>query len=251
MGVLVQGTLLQLWLMMVAEAGLLIAAFAPAFFLSRLEERPAASYGLGFQRGFIKLFGAGMVWGIGAITLVMLLMNILGTYDLGTISLHGLRLWKLAAFWGVFFLIVAFYEEFLTRGYTQFTLAREIGFWPAAIVLSIGFGVLHLSNPGETLPGLASAALIGLFFCLTLRRTGNLWFAVGFHAAWDWGESYLYSVPNSGEMSPGHLLHSALHGPRWLSGGSVGPEGSVLVFVVVILTWVIFERVYRQVKYPQ
>jgi membrane protease YdiL (CAAX protease family) len=86
--------------------------------------------------------------------------------------------------------------------------------------------------------------LIGLFFCFTLRRTGSLWFAVGMHASWDWGESYLYSVPDSGGMVPGHLLNSSFHGPRWLTGGSVGPEGSVLVFVVIAAAWVVFDLIY-------
>ena len=91
---------------------------------------------------------------------------------------------------------------------------------------------------------LLAAAFIGFFFCLTLRRTGNLWFAVGFHAAWDWGETFFYSVPDSGMVAPGHLLRSSLHGADWLSGGSVGPEGSVLCFVVIALLWIAFDRMY-------
>ena len=98
----------------------------------------------------------------------------------------------------------------LLRGYAQFTLARGIGFWPAALVLSCGFGLIHLRNDGEQWRGLLAAAFIGFFFCLTLRRTGNLWFAVGFHAAWDWGETFFYSVPDSGMVAPGHLLSSSL-----------------------------------------
>jgi hypothetical protein len=78
-----------------------------------------------------------------------------------------------------------------------------------------------------------------------LRRTGNLWFAVGFHAAWDWGETYFYSVPDSGMVARGHLLSSSMQGPLWLSGGSVGPEGSVLCFVVIAVVWLAFERRYR------
>jgi hypothetical protein len=73
---------------------------------------------------------------------------------------------------------------------------------------------------------------------------------VGFHASWDWGESYLYSVPDSGERSPGHLLSSSFHGSRWITGGSVGPEGSVWVFVIVALLWMAFARFYPEVKYP-
>ena len=94
-----------------------------------------------------------------------------------------------------------------------------------------------------------AAGLIGFFLCLTLRRTGDLWWAVGFHMAWDWGESYLYSVPDSGTLLPGHLLISSLHGPDWLTGGSVGPEGSYLVFVVIGVLWFLFDRAYPEVKY--
>jgi hypothetical protein len=68
--------------------------------------------------------------------------------------------------------------------------------------------------------------------------------------SWDWGESFLYSVPDSGGVAPGHLLHSSLQGPRWLTGGSVGPEGSVFLFVLLAVMWVAFDRVYRDVKYP-
>ena len=111
------------------------------------------------------------------------------------------------------------------------------------------FGGLHLiGNVGETWLGSLCAALIGLFFCFTLRRTGTLWFAVGMHASWDWGESYLYSVPDSGGIITGHLLRSSFHGSRWLTGGTVGPEGSVLAFVVIGAAWVMFDRMYQPGK---
>ncbi len=115
--------------------------------------------------------------------------------------------------------------------------------------MSISFGYIHGANPGEARIGLVAVVAIGFFFCLTLRRTGNLWWAVGFHMAWDWGESYLYSVPDSGTLLPRHLLNSSFHGPDWLTGGSVGPEGSYLVFVVIGALWVLFDRAYPEVKY--
>jgi membrane protease YdiL (CAAX protease family) len=113
------------------------------------------------------------------------------------------------------------------------------------LILSCAFGLIHLRNGGEHWNGVLAAALIGMFFCLTLRRTGSLWFAVGFHAAWDWGETFFYSVPDSGMVSPGHLLSSSLHGPPWLSGGSVGPEGSLLCFIVIALLSIAFNRIFR------
>jgi membrane protease YdiL (CAAX protease family) len=238
-----------LWIAMASEFMLLVAAIVPAFVRARLEKRSVDEYGLPVRDAFSKLFWNGVLWGIAALSVLILALHGGHAFTLGKLALHGLRIIKFAAFWGVFFLIVAFAEEFLLRGYSLFTLSQAIGFWPAAVLLSMAFGAIHQLNPGEAWNGLVAASCIGLFFCLTLRRTGSLWFAVGFHAAWDWGESYLYSVPDSGGISPGHLFKSSLHGPNWLTGGSVGPEGSALIFVLLILLWVVFDRAYPEVNY--
>jgi uncharacterized protein len=239
-----------IWLGLVQEVEVMLASGLAALPMARLEKRTFGAYGLPRQNAFGRSFWTGTVWGLLGITLLLLLISASGGFSFGQMVLHGARILKFAAFWGAVFLAVGLFEEFLFRGYTQFTLTQGIGFWPAALLLSTAFGAVHLGNKGEALLGALAAGLIGLFFCLTLRRTGNLWFAVGFHASWDWGESYLYSVPDSGQISPGHLLSSSFHGSRWLTGGSVGPEGSVLLFVTVGLLWIAFARLYPEVKYP-
>jgi membrane protease YdiL (CAAX protease family) len=238
-----------LWSMMLAEFGVLVAAVVPSLVLARVERRPWGVYGLPGRQAFGKLFWVGAAWGFASITLLLGVIYGLRGFAPGHLALHGVRIVKFAAFWAVFFLLVGFFEEFLLRGYSQFTLTRTIGFWPAAVALSCAFGLIHMRNEGEQWPGLLAAVAIGFFFCLTLRRTGSLWFAVGFHAAWDWGETFFYSVPDSGTMFPGHLLKSSFHGPTWLTGGVVGPEGSLLCFVVIALTWAAFAKKYREVKY--
>ena len=226
------------------------AATIPAIFLARMEQRPFCAYGLAPQGFLRKNFLLGALWGIAAVSLLIFLLRLAGSYEFGPIVLGARRLAKFAVFWSAFFLLVALSEEFLLRGYSLFTLTEAMGFWPAAVLLSAIFGAIHTGNEGESGMGIFGAALIGFFFCLTVRRTGNLWFAVGFHASWDWGESYLYSVPDSGSLAPGHLLHSSLHGSPWITGGTVGPEGSVLLFVVMAMVWVAFDRTHREAKFP-
>lgn len=238
----------DLWSQMIGEFGLLVAAVVPALVMGRIEGRGWDAFGLPMRRACSKLFWVGAVWGFLGITLLLEILHGLHAFDFGQVVLHGTRLVKFAAFWAAMFLLVGIVEEFLLRGYSQYTLGRGIGFWPAAVLLSTAFGATHLLNPGEAWTGGLAAGLIGLFFCLTLRRTGSLWFAVGFHAAWDWGESFFYSVPDSGGISPGHLLSSSFHGSRWITGGSVGPEGSLLCYVVIVVMWVGFERVYPEAK---
>jgi hypothetical protein len=154
--------------------------------------------------------------------------------------------------WAVAFLVVGLAEEFLFRGYVLATLSEGIGFWPVAVVLSVLFGAVHLSNLGENPTGALSAVMIGLLFCFALRRTGSLWFAIGLHAAWDYGESFIFSVPNSGVLVKGHLLNSHFRfgAPAWLTGGSVGPEGSVFVFIVIAILFVVVGRMFPEAKFP-
>jgi len=238
-----------LWWRMMIEASMMLAVILPAFVMAQIEDRPFGDFGLPAQRAFGRNFWVGTLWGIASLSILILLLRVTGAFEFGRLQLHGARVWKFAAFYALLFLLAAFFEDFLMRGYSQWVLAQGMNFWPAAAFLSAAFGYIHGRNPGETPTGLVAAGFIGFFFCLTLRRTGDLWWAVGFHMAWDWGESYLYSVPDSGALLPGHLINSRFHGPDWLTGGSVGPEGSYLVFVVIGALWVVFNRAYPQVKY--
>jgi hypothetical protein len=74
-----------------------------------------------------------------------------------------------------------------------------------------------------------------MIFCLTIRRTGTIWLAVGFHTTWDWAQTYFYGTADSGLFGVGRLLNSSSVGPAWLTGGGAGPEGSVVAFAVLLL----------------
>jgi CAAX protease family protein len=238
-----------IWWGLVSHMAAVLAAILPAFVMARIEKRPFGDFGLPKQNAFRRNFWIGILWGMASLSVLMIALRMARAFYFGSLSIHGLQIAKYALYYALFFLTVGFFEEFLVRGYSQWVLSQGMNFWPTAALLSAGFGALHGANPGESKTGLVAAALIGFFFCLTLRRTGDLWWAVGFHMSWDWGESYFYSVPDSGGMSPGHLFNSSFHGPAWLTGGSVGPEGSLLVFVVIVGLWVLFDRVYPEVKY--
>jgi membrane protease YdiL (CAAX protease family) len=237
--------------MLIGEILSVIAAFGAAALMGVFEHRTIGVYGLPARQAFRGRFWQGVAWGLVMITAVILLIGASGGYSFGRIDLNRAAIFHYAALWGLVFLTVGFFEEFLFRGYSQFTLASGVGFWPAALILSAGFGGAHLLNQGEGPVGALSVFTIAMFFCLTLWRTGNLWFAVGLHAAWDWGETFLYSVPNSGIVAPGHLSNSSLHGPRWLTGGTVGPEGSVMAFVVMGAAFIAFAFLYRRPPEPQ
>lgn len=226
------------------ECAQFAAALLAATIMSRIEKRKLASYGIPLRGAFGKNFWIGILWGLGFMSGELLLIHALGGFSYGTFALAVAPLVKYALVWAIGFVLVGLAEEYIYRGYPQFTLTTAIGFWPAAILLSGAFGALHLFNAGESWVGALSVFTFGMFECFTLRRTGSLWFAIGFHAAGDYAESFIYSVRDSGTFAVGHLLNSSFHGPAWLTGGTVGPEGSVLVFAFFALAFPLFAWIY-------
>jgi membrane protease YdiL (CAAX protease family) len=234
------------------ESTIIAAAFVAAGIMARFEKRPFGAYGIPLEKAFGKLFWQGALWGLAFETAGMLIIWALGGFSFGSLALSGGALVKYGILWALGFVMVGIAEEFTFRGYAQFTLTTGIGFWPSAILLSAAFGAIHLGNAGEGWVGALSVALFGLFACFTLRRTGNLWFAIGFHAATDYAETFLFSTPDSGLLARGHLLNSSFHGPRWLTGGTIGPEGSAIDFVVIAVAFIAFAKLYpakRNVAY--
>lgn len=241
---------------LVAEAAFCVAVLVSGLLMALIERRRFACYGLQRERRLGDLL-AGMGWGVAMLSLLVGLMAISGALVFDGVALGARAALGYGAAWFGFFCLVGLFEEFLTRGFLQYTLARgvaglvaslapgarnarTIGFWVAAAVFSVGlFAAGHISNAGETAMGLVSVALAGLTFAYALYRTGSLWWAIGFHATWDWAQSFLYGVPDSGMMMEGHLLATHPAGVQWLSGGTTGPEGSVLIVPTLVLTIVI------------
>jgi uncharacterized protein len=120
------------------------------------------------------------------------------------------------------------------------------GFWEAAWLTSTFFGYIHTFNPGETWIGIFAAAAIGFIFCVSVRLTGSAWWAIGFHAAWDWTQTFFYGTADSGLQPKGHYLSTNPAGSVLWSGGSDGPEGSLLVLPTVLLILAALIIFYRR-----
>ena len=232
------------------ELGSFLGFLLASWIMAKLEGRSVADYGLPARRTLRGEFWKGAAMGFGSLTVLLVVMRAAGLFYFGHFALRGSDIFLWAGVFALVFLLVALREEFSLRGYALFTLTTGVSFWPAATALSAYFGYGHRGNSGESWLGLSSAAAFGLLFCLMLRRTGNLWLPIGFHTAWDWGQSYFYGVPDSGVVVPGHLLNSHAAGPAWLSGGTVGPEGSVLCLALMVVIWFAFAALFPAVKYP-
>ena len=234
------------------EARRFFVALLASLVMAKIERRSIGQYGLPVQAMFGKSFWVGSVWGFTMISAIIGMMAATHCYMFGATTIRSVaEVAKAGALWGVAFLLVGFAEEFSFRGYIQFTLTKGLGFWPASAATCALFAWVHHGNPGETWVGLFNIVLIAAFLCLALRRTGSLWFPIGWHMAFDWGESFFYSVPDSGTHVVGHLFNATIQGNKWLTGGTVGPEASVFNVLVTILGIVLLARLYPKAKYPR
>ena len=229
----------------VTEGMFFFVTAVSAWIMSLIERRRWGQYGLPARHAFRQDFWIGLVIGFLAITAALFGIFLLHGFHLTGIATHSAELLKAIVAWSITFLLVGLAEEFSFRGYLQYTLTTGIGFWPTAILLSVLFGAAHANNPGESKAGLASVVIFGLLFCFILQRRGNLWWAVGFHAGWDWGQTFFYGVADSGIPPYHNFFNSTFTGPQWLTGGTVGPEASIFTPIVLALVAIVFSRIYR------
>ncbi len=218
----------------IGETILALAAFVATAVMARVERKTLWSYGLRDGRK-LRTFAIGLASGLVLMSLETGVLLATGHLQLAFSGAGAASALGFALLWGYVFVLTGFAEEMLFRGYPLVALTRGIGFWPAAILLSVVFGALHGVNGGEALIGEVSAGAIALVLCFAIRRTGSLWWAIGFHAGWDWTESYLWGARDSGFVTPGALFVSTPSGAPLLSGGNVGPEGSLFVAIPIAL----------------
>jgi membrane protease YdiL (CAAX protease family) len=182
-----------------------------------------------FEEGIFRCYlqftlarGINFWWALGVNGLACLFLFV------QTLRLHP----QGSGFWGVF---AAALLGLIPCFLLYFEQRPSAGFWNAAWVTSTFFGLIHTGNNGENWIGIFAAAAIGFVFCVSIRLTGSAWWAIGCHAAWDWAETYFYGTADSGLVPVGHFLSSTANGnPLW-SGGTDGPEGSLLVLPVILL----------------
>ena len=222
-----------------------LGLLAATMVMARIEHKPFVYYGLEGTRRFVR-FLYGLFCGVIALSILVGALNLSGLLIFDGQQMFGKAAIIYAIGWGVGFFLVGLYEEYLMRGYMMATLTRGIGFWWSALVFSLLFGLIHIMNKGESPVGIASAALVGLVFCISLWYLKNLWWAIGFHASWDWAESYLWGTADSGRVAQGHLFAVHPQGNIFLSGGATGPEGSLLILplliIIAALMWLAWGR---------
>ncbi len=218
------------------------------FCRAKFDVRSFVSLGLRRSRA-VSNIGRGVVAGVLSIAVIWAIMWLTGAISVtgwsdaakqaGAASVFPLAGWLLA------FAAVGFFEELVFRGYALHNLIDWLGWKWAVVIQATVFALIHLGNvvmaPKDAqwaaLGAMPSIFLIGVFFALCYRKTGSLWFPIGFHAAWNFSLGCLFSLPVSG-IKTFQLLGVQSQTQSWMSGGSFGAEGSFfLIPVIGALIW--------------
>lgn len=205
-------------------------------------DRDAIAGLLSRNRRSIVLFMGGLFIGLLVMTGTILAIAAVG--KTGVAEAHapvGYHL-RYGAGWMLGEIILASSEELLFRGLIFALVARMVDTRVALVVSALAFVYVHVGNPGATGFWLARLAAAGLLLCYSVIRSRSLWWAIGYHAGWNWASAPLFGVAGSGYMNEGHIFSFTPGGAPWVTGGAVGPEGSVFAFVAVFAATALLVR---------
>ncbi len=141
--------------------------------------------------------------------------------------------------WIIFDFVGATSEELFGRVAVLLVAERFVGWRGAVLVSGLMFSVLHLGNPGASWIWLARLFVQGVLLAYAVYRTGSLWWSVGYHTGWNWASAPLFGAAGSGYLDEGHLLDFTPTGSSLITGGAVGPEGSIFAFVAVLCAFLL------------
>ncbi len=201
-------------------------------FVRFVERRPVSELSL---PGMGRELGIGLLIGAGLYTLGILILMVLGIY-----RIEGLNPWYFVLTAVAMALSSGVFEELLFRG-ALFRIVEEwLGSWISLVVSSLVFGLVHLANPAGTVIGALYISIeAGLLLAAAYMLTRRLWLSIGFHMAWNYTQSAIFSGIVSGSVADPGLIRSNIKGPDLLTGGSFGLESSVIAFLLCTTTGII------------
>ncbi|MFZ0279710.1 MAG: CPBP family intramembrane glutamic endopeptidase [Candidatus Sulfotelmatobacter sp.] len=190
-----------------------------------IEHRQASE--LAPQRSFAE-FATGLLLGMSLFTILMVVLWLSDVY-------HPSKWGGFAPLFGGFWvaLLTAINEEIVFRG-LLFRLSQKIlGVWGALALTSLLFGAAHAFNHGATVgSSLAIALEAGILLGSAYALTQRLWLPIGLHLGWNFAEGSIFGMSVSGGGSRGSLITGTLQGRNLVTGGSFGPEASIVAVAV-------------------
>jgi len=213
--------------------GITVSVYLARRFLDRRSFRS-----LGLERAGA---GRGLLFGVALAGLMMGFIYVVES-ALGWLRFEGMA-WQTqnAAFvlgntllWLAIFVMVGWQEELLSRGYWLRNLIDGLNVPLAVLLSSLGFSLLHLSNPNISWTAIVGLVAAGLWFAFAALVTKQLWVPIGAHIGWNFFEATVFGFPVSG-MDTFGVIRQAPTGPVVWTGGAFGPEAGLIVLPALAL----------------
>lgn len=175
-----------------------------------------------------------------------------------TISATGCATVQWSAFSGekqfsviMMFLGVAVGEEMICRGVIFRWIDERWNTWVALLVSALFFGFAHMPNDNATWwSSLAISVEAGLLIAAAYKWSGTLWVPIGIHWAWNYTQGNIFGLAVSGADAGDTILATTVSGPDIITGGTFGPEASIIAVIYGIILTIVFlyNRHRRQVE---
>lgn len=199
---------------------------------------------------WINNFFKGSVIGIVSIGVVFLINLLRGSIEISSVN-NVLTDSHFYVFL-IMMLGVGIGEEVFSRGYMQ-NMSIYFGNIPLGIVIPSGvFALLHFLNPGalnNPIPTV-NLILISIVFALMTLFTNSIWMAIGYHFTWNFFQGKIFGMNVSGLVIPNPLFQLNLKNNDLFYGGQFGPEGGLLVTIVLLISLGLMYYGYKNRKYP-
>lgn len=194
-------------------------------FVKLIEQRPVSELALPMMG---RELGLGMLAGAGLYTLCVLVLMALGVYRIESINPLALLLPSVAMA-----LSSGVFEELLHRGTIFRNVEELLGSWIALLFSALFFGFRHLSNAdGNIVGAIAITIEAGLLLAAIYMLTRRLWLGIGFHIAWNFTQSGIFSGSVSGAFEQPGLFKAVIEGPELLTGGKFGMEATLIALLI-------------------
>lgn len=148
----------------------------------------------------------------------------------------------------VAFILVGFSEEILGRGFIMGALRQTRSVRVTVLVSAIIFSLLHGANPGIGLFPFVNIFLVGVLLAYIYLKSGSIWTCIGYHISWNYFMGYIYGFLVSGTSANG-MLTTKSTGNAVITGGKFGPEGGVVVTVLLLISIFFVKWYYRHSTY--
>lgn len=185
---------------------------------------------------------------LGAVTISIAAIVIIAIGDVKLINPISEPQISMSLLYGLIsFIFVGFGEEILSRGYIMSVLKQTRNKWIVLIMPSLIFAALHLGNSGIDLLSFVNLFLVGILFAYMFMKSKNIWMPIGYHITWNYFQGYIWGFKVSGTNSNG-LYEVENITNNIINGGAFGPEGGIIVTIVICLTFGFVYWFYKDKK---